>query len=493
MQDGAHTDDAPVRLNEAVPLVGPNGPYGAKELWARHDPAIPAEIVGQAATTDAQGAQFCVDGAMSAFLHWSHMSCDERHAALMRAFSAVEREQDALARLLATEVGKPLREAQLEVKLFLSAISWFQAGFDVFRSQAAYTPGDELQVVRRPHGVAVLVLPWNWPLFQLAGKLIPALLTGNTVIIKPSPMAALIVGRVVMLLNETLPSGTVSTVLGDTDTTVRTLLTDARVSFVSFTGSADTGRKIAAIVAQGPTRLVLELGGNDPAILRHDVVLDDRTIVTLMQSLFTTTGQGCQLIKRLLVHTSRHDELVARLTEGIDSYYRLGHGMDPETTLGPLVSAAQRDRVAAMVTDATARGATAISGGQGPFEPATDGWFHKPTVVIDCPHDAPLVHDEQFGPAIPIIRFGDDADAIRLANDTSFGLGSSVWSADVDAAHAIAQNLKAGVTYVNNHNAFAVFRDTAVGGIGTSGMGVEWGVDGLLEYTRSHIVSARKR
>lgn len=489
----SNNDNTPVQLAEPVPLYGTDGAYGSGELWHRHDPAWPGQLVGRAATTNPAGATRCVDGAVAAFVHWSQFSCDERQVALTEAFRAVAKEQDALARLLATEVGKPLKEAQLELKLFLGALEWFLPAFETFSETASYTRGVELQTVRRPLGVTVMVLPWNWPLFQLAGKLVPALLTGNTAVIKPSPLAALVVGRVVALLNQTLPPGTVSTVLGPTDTTVRTLITDKRVALVSFTGSVATGRKIAQLAADGPTRVVLELGGNDPAILRHDVELDDRTIITLMQSLFTTTGQGCQLIKRLLVHTSRHDELVERLTSGIDAYYKLGHALAADTTMGPLVSAAQRYRVAAMVADAVARGATAVAGGRDPKGAVAKGWFHKPTVVIDCPEDAALVTDEQFGPAIPVLRFSDDVEAVRLANDTPFGLGSSVWSADVDAAYALAESLNAGVTYVNNHNAFAVFRDTAVGGVGVSGYGVEWGVDGLLEYTHGHIVSARKR
>lgn len=491
--DDMPADATPMRLTEPVPLIGAFGPYGAQELWERHDPALPQEVVGFAATTDPAGATACITGAASAFSTWSRWSCDERHGALMLALAAVEREQDALARLLATEVGKPLREAQLEVKLFLNAIAWFADGFDRFRDASTYTADTELQVVRRPVGVTVMVLPWNWPLFQLAGKLIPALLTGNTIIVKPSPFAALIVGRVIALFNEALPPGTVNTVLGPVDTTVRTLLSDRRVQFISFTGSVNTGRAIAHLAAGGPTRVVLELGGNDPAILRHDVELDDRTIISLMQSMFTTTGQGCQLIKRLLVHESRHDELVERLTEGIDSYYRLGHGIDLATTMGPLVSAAQRDRVAGLVGDACARGATALALGSRPEQPYAAGWFHQPTLVLDCPTDAALVTEEQFGPAVPLVRFADDNEAVNLANDTTFGLGSSVWSADVEVAHAMAERIEAGATYVNNHNAFAVFRDTAVGGVGESGIGVEWGVEGLMEYTRGHIVSTRKR
>jgi len=486
-------DATPIRLTEPVPLIGAAGPYGDQEMWKRHDPALPDDVVGMAATTDPAGASTCVTGAEMAFRTWSRWSSDERHSALKVGLAAVEREQDALARLLATEVGKPLREAQLEVKLFLTAIEWFADGFERFRDTSTYTDDTELQVVRRPVGVTVLVLPWNWPLFQLAGKLVPALLTGNTIIVKPSPLAALVVGRVIALLNETLPPGTVSTVLGPVDTTVRTLLTDKRVQFVSFTGSVNTGRAIARLAADGPTRVVLELGGNDPAILRHDVELDDRTIISLMQSMFTTTGQGCQLIKRLLVHESRHDELVARLSEGIDNYYRLGHGIDLATTMGPLVSAAQRDRVAGLVDDACARGGTAFALGARAEQAYAAGWFHQPTLVVDCPTDAPLVTEEQFGPAVPLVRFADDNEAIRLANDTTFGLGSSIWSADQAAAHAMAERIEAGTTYVNNHNAFAVFRDTAVGGVGESGIGVEWGVEGLMEYTRGHIVSTRKR
>lgn len=483
----------PVRLDEPVMLHGANGRYGNAGMWARHDPALPSAVVGYAATCSPDEAIATVSGAHEAFRDWSTRSVDDRYERVQAAFAVVAAHEEEIARLLATEVGKTFREAQLEAKLFVMALDWFADGFATFRQHASYTFDDDKTVVHRPVGVTVMVLPWNWPLFQLAGKLVPALLTGNTAIIKPSPMAALVIGRVVELLNDTLPLGVVSTVLGANDTTVKAVLTDRRVAFISFTGSVATGRQIARIAAEGPTRVVLELGGNDPAILRHDVTLDDRTIVSLMQSMFTTTGQGCQLIKRIVVHESRHDELVDRLVHGIDGYYRLGHPLDVNVTMGPLVSAAQRDRVRGMVDAAVSQGARAHTLGVGPDETYADGWFLRPTLVTHVNNDAALVVDEQFGPAVPLIAFRDDAEAIALANDTPFGLGSSIWSDDLDAAHTLAQQLHAGVTYLNNHNAFAVFRDTAVGGVGESGVGVEWGVGGLMEYTRDHIVSARKR
>jgi acyl-CoA reductase-like NAD-dependent aldehyde dehydrogenase len=337
------------------------------------------------------------------------------------------------------------------------------------------------------------VLPWNWPLFQLAGKLVPALLAGNTVVIKPSPLASLVVGRVVDALARVLPAGSVSTVLGPVETTVRALLTDRRVDLISFTGSVATGRRILALAAEGPTRAVLELGGNDPAVLLEDVELDRKTVVALMQSMFTTTGQGCQLIKRLLVHRSRADELVHLLREGIDAYYRLGHGLAPDTTMGPLVDETQMRRVQRLIDDAVAGGAEAVPLGEGPDRAAADGWFIRPTLVLGSDRTAALVREEQFGPAVPVLTFENDDEAIELANEGPYGLGSSIWSADTERAARLADRLEAGATYLGNHNAFAVFRDTAVGGIGDSGIGVEWGEEGLLEYTRPHVVSRRRK
>jgi len=307
------------------------------------------------------------------------------------------------------------------------------------------------------------------------------------VIVKPPPTTPLSSVRTLQHLVPKLPPGVLNVVTGADDVVGPIVVGDPRVRHVCFTGSVGGGKRIMTMAAANLTNVTLELGGNDPAVVLDDADLDEAAFVRMSGATFMTTGQVCMALKRLYVPRRRCDEVVDGLRATLVNA-KVGPGLDPATTFGPLNTARQRDYVAGLIEEARAAGAEVLTFGECTVDPGS-GNYLLPSLVLDPAPELKIVTEEQFGPALPVIPYDDEAQAVALANNTWSGLCSSVWSADTEHAMRVARQLRTGVTFFNNHNATAVDERAPFGGFNQSGIGRELGREGLLEFTQTHVMA----
>jgi acyl-CoA reductase-like NAD-dependent aldehyde dehydrogenase len=476
------------------------------------DPAAPRETVGLApAATEAQ-ARDAVRAAHAAWKHWSSLAPEERAGMLIDALGALDTDIEERIELLVRENGKVRAEAEVELGVFtwrcrLAADLAGELGkirhlppvkarpqADLARTgqrrkvKRYEAPPFRSQVSNVPIGVTTIIVPYNSPIAILAASLPYALVAGNTAIVKPPPTAPLTLVRTMHLLASRLPPGVVNVVNG-TNESVAPLIRDPVVRKVVFTGSTAGGVTILKMAADNMTRVTLELGGNDPAIVLDDAHLDPATLRRLVTASFMTTGQVCMGIKRIYVHRSRFDELLTGMSDLLDRYV-IGHGLAPDTTMGPLNNARQRDIVVDLCADARSAGCEVRElGTLSDFAKTSGGYFLRPSLVIDPAPDRRIVVEEQFGPALPICAYDDLDRVIDRLNDEWAGLCSSVWTTDPARAANVAGRLRTGTTWVNNASAVAQDDRAPFGGFRLSGIGRELGVEGLLEFTELHTVT----
>jgi acyl-CoA reductase-like NAD-dependent aldehyde dehydrogenase len=465
-------------------------PRDAPDRFAVHDPADPEVVVGYAAAASAEQAEEAVRAADEAFPAWAGLGAQRRAELVRGSLAALAADNDERVALLVRENGKVRHECEIEMHVLEGR---FQLAADLAGEVDAVrrieAPPFRTGVSRLPLGVVSLIVPFNWPLAILAASLPQALVAGNTVVVKAPPTTPLAFVQTLEIIARQLPPGVLNVVSGHDATLGPVLIQHPLVKKVVFTGSVGGGKRIMAMAAESLTRVTLELGGNDPALVLADATLDEGAVGRLVAGAFLTTGQVCMAAKRLYVHRSRYDEVVAGLSEALAAT-RLGPGLHAEATMGPLHSGRQRDYVAELVAEARSGGCEVLEFGSAVDEGAVArGQFLRPALVLDPPADARIVTEEQFGPALPIIPFDDEADAIRQANDTWAGLCSSVWSADDEHAAAVAAQLRSGTTFVNGHSAPSLDDRAPFGGFNQSGMGREMGAEGILAFTDTHAVS----
>ncbi len=423
-----------------------------------------------------------MDAARRAFPAWSR---DEprRREALRAAAGAIQANGPELARLLTQEQGKPLAKAMQEV---MGSSIWFQytSGLEIPIDVLQDDASARIEVHRRPLGVVGAITPWNFPLILAVWKIAPALLAGNTLVLKPSPFTPLSTLRLGEVLRDVLPAGVVNVVSGG-DELGSWITSHPAVRKISFTGSVATGKKIAHAAAPDLKRMTLELGGNDAAIVLPDV--DPKAVAEkLFWGAFENSGQICSAIKRLYVHEDVYQPIVAELAERAKSV-KLGDGLVEGTELGPVNNRPQFRRVIELVDEAKSAGAKLLAGGA-PLEGT--GYFYPPTIVTDIAEGTRLVDEEQFGPALPVIPYRDVDDAIERANGTQYGLSGSIWTRDVQRGADLAARLDCGTAWVNTHLAIVPF--APFGGAKWSGIGVENGPWGLLGFTELRVVHIAK-
>jgi acyl-CoA reductase-like NAD-dependent aldehyde dehydrogenase len=408
---------------------------------------------------------------------------DARRTAMRELAKVILEHTDELAAALVTESGKPVGLAAVEPGICATWLEYY-AGLDMPRELLLDDETARIELTHHPLGVVAAITPWNFPLGLSMWKIAPALRAGNTVVVKPSPftpLAAMVLGRI---MGEVLPPGVVNTVTGG-DALGAAMTSHSVPRKVSFTGSIEAGRKVAVASAADLKRVTLELGGNDPAILLEDVDVADAA-AKLLGTAFFNTGQACALPKRIFAPASRYDEVVEAFAAVANSL-NVGDPFDETTNLGPLSTRPQFERVSGLVSEAVSAGARVAAGG-GPID--GPGFYFQPTVLADVAEGLRIVDEEQFGPALPILRYDDLDDAVRRANDTEFGLCGSVWSADGDRATAVAERLEVGTTFVNTHAILPV--SVQFGGAKLSGLGVENGLPGLLSFTEAQVVHRAK-
>ncbi|MDO5621176.1 MAG: aldehyde dehydrogenase family protein [Paracoccus sp. (in: a-proteobacteria)] len=419
-----------------------------------------------------------VAAAKAAFPAWAARPITERRAMLLALADALEAQQDAFARLLTQEQGKPLPEATAEIiysTVFIRQLAVLDLPVKVIEDSAT----SRIEQHRMPLGVVGAIIPWNFPLLIICFKIPCALLAGNTVVIKPAPTTPLVTLKLGELMADIFPAGVVN-IVTDLNDLGGHLSTHPDVAKVSFTGSTETGRKVMASAAGTLKRLTLELGGNDAAIVLPGA--DPETVAPgIFGGAFMNAGQVCLAIKRAYVHDSIYDEVVERLAK-LANEAVVGDGLQQGTTIGPLQNKMQYDKVQTFLDDARKDGRI-VAGGK-----VRDGagYFIEPTIVADIDDNSRLVTEEQFGPILPVVRYTDPEDALTRANASPWGLGGSVWG-DRAAARQIALRMESGTAWVNKHLDFGPH--APFGGAKQSGIGVEFAEEGLHEFTQLHIVN----
>jgi aldehyde dehydrogenase len=417
----------------------------------------------------------------------------ERAAQLRDAAAAVLDDLEDRAVTLVRESGKVIAEARNEQRAASRTLEYYADVAEAFRlTEELPSANGQVLVAREPMGVASVIVPWNAPILLALLGVAPALAAGNTVVVKPSSEAPLALIDFLRVVAERLPDGVLSVVTGSGADVGDVLVTHPLVRRMMFTGSTEVGREVAAAAMATLKRATMELGGNDPALVLHDADLDGDVVPEILASVYATSGQVCYSVKRIYVHESLHDEFVERFTAALGSFV-VGNGLDPRTDLGPVINRSQLERVRGLVDEARAKGATVASVGK-KLDPDSweRGWFHLPTVMTGVDHSFGVVSCEQFGPVIPIMSFRSEDEAVELANDTEFGLASSIWTTDEERAFELARRIEAGTTFVNVHRPGASGVDMPFGGFKQSGIGRGHGVVALEEQFELHTLSSRR-
>lgn len=424
-----------------------------------------------------------VAAAKGAFPAWSARPIAERQAMIAAIADRLLANRDDMARLFTAEQGRPIGGAEWEIDVcaqWCLAVSQFTLPVEVVEDSEAR----RVEIHHRPIGVVGAITPWNAPLLMAIWKMAPALLAGNTVILKPSPYTPLSTLKLGEMLRDVFPAGVLNIVSGGND--LGQWMTDhPGIGKVSFTGSTVTGKRVMESAARTLKRVTLELGGNDAAIVLPDV--DPKAIAPqLFWGAFFNSAQVCVAIKRLYIHSDIYDAVAHELVEFAKTV-SMGDGSRQGTDLGPVQNKMQYEKVRNLLDDAKAQGNRFLIGGD---VPETPGYFIPISIVDNPPEDARVVTEEAFGPVLPLLKYDDIEDVIRRANNSDSGLGGSIWSNDLDQAHAIGERLETGTVWINEM--FAFLPNAPFGGHKQSGVGVEHGMQGLLEFTNSQTITSRK-
>jgi len=446
------------------------------------------EVVDTIPRGTAEDVKQAVAAAKAAFPGWADTPFARRAEILFKLVHLIHEREKELSALLTREQGKPVRESVLELRRFAHTIEHYAGmGKNV---RGGYIPlldkGKYGMIIKKPIGVCASIVPWNFPVSLMGNKIGPALLAGNTVVVKPASTTPLTVVEVCRLFLEAgLPTGALNVVTGPGSVVGETLLRHPVVRKIGFTGATDTGRRVMALAAEQIKRVTLELGGSDPMIVCDDADLDQAASAAMVGRFFNC-GQACLAIKRLYLFEGIYEPFVSKLVERVKKL-KIGNGLHQDTRLGPLHTDGQRREVEEQVQDAITRGARLLAGGARPDgADYAKGNFYLPTLLVNVPEDARVATEEVFGPALPIWKVTGLDEALEKANNSIYGLGSSVWTRDLARANLAAERLEAGYTWVNS--AQIIYDELPFGGVKQSGMGKEHGSEALDYYMETKAV-----
>jgi succinate-semialdehyde dehydrogenase / glutarate-semialdehyde dehydrogenase len=447
------------------------------------------ETVDSVPLGNAQDVDQAVKAAEEAFAVWAETSAEDRGAALANACELIKEHASEIAQLLTAEQGKTLFEANLEIHHLLHGLE-FYAGLES-KVRGSYVPlpqkGAYGLVIRQPIGVCAGIVPWNFPLTLMGTKVGPALAAGNTIVIKPASTTPLATLRTAELIQQAiyaggkgkLPPGAVSVVTGSGAEVGEALLAHPSVRRIAFTGSTEVGRHVMEVAGPQIKRVTLELGGSDPMIVCEDADVGSAARMADTGRYFNC-GQMCLGVKRLFVHASIYSSFIEQLRAILEKKV-VGPGTDRASRMGPLHLAYQREEIESQVEDARSRGAHVTVGGSRPEgDGFANGHFYLPTLIEDAPWDSRVVREEVFGPVLPVFRYEDLDEAIRMANDTVYGLGASIWTRDLVKANRAIERLQAGNIWVNSLH--YGYDELPFGGVKASGLGREHGPEALDYY-----------
>jgi acyl-CoA reductase-like NAD-dependent aldehyde dehydrogenase len=455
-----------------------------RETYDIHNPAN-GSVVGTVARGSREDAKAAIDFAYEAFRRERRSNNPTNISRVLQAASEFVRENElVLATLMTQEQGKTLNESKGEIKFFAHTLEYF-AGLKARGSQVNISDPSKLAVVEKePIGVVAGIVPWNNPILLMGAKLASALAAGNSIVIKPASTTPLTTLKVAELFVKAgLPKGLLNFVTGSGETAGEELVTNPKTRKVSFTGETTTGKRIMQLASSHLKRVTLELGGSNPVIVADDADLDAAINATL-NGRFRNCGQGCMCVKRAYVFEKIASVFIDRLKERASKIV-IGDGMNPETTMGPVHSKVQLGKVSNQVSETLDKGAKLILGGKTPNSPElSKGFFYLPTLITEVDVNSKLVSEECFGPALPIIIVSSMEEAIEQANDSIYGLGASVWTKDLARAKKAAREIEAGTVLINSlYGAGGWEIEVPMGGFKQSGIGREYGIEGLEAYT----------
>ncbi|WP_454192197.1 aldehyde dehydrogenase family protein [Paenibacillus sp. Marseille-Q7038] len=442
------------------------------------------EVIAEVPDASREDLDRAVAAAREAFPAWSSRSTEERAGLLTKLADVIEKNKEELTELLMNENGKPLQASQAEME---DAIRWYRAIASQRLDEEILEDSEEHKVVLQyvPLGVVGAIVPWNFPMNLAAWKIAPALLTGNTLVVKPSPNTPLSTLRMAELVKDIFPEGVLNIISGGDDLGPW-MTAHEEIDKISFTGSTETGKKVMKSASDNLKRTTLELGGNDAAIVLPDA--DPKQVAEgLFWVAFANTGQVCVDAKRLYIHEEIYDEVLKEMIAYAKTI-QVGDPSDPKTGLGPLQNKMQYDKVKDLIQETKDGGARIAYEGE---IPEGKGFYIPVTIVDNPPEDSRLVQEEPFGPIVPLLKYKDIDEAVQRANNTKYGLAGSVWGKDLELAYDVASRLETGTVWINESQVMQP--DFPFGGHKESGIGVEHGRAGLAAFTNSRTVMIKKK
>ncbi|MDY9928069.1 aldehyde dehydrogenase family protein [Methanosarcina sp.] len=457
------------------------------EFFDVKNPAT-GELIEQVPRGTEDDVALAVEAAVSAFQGWASTSPQHRGVVFYRAAGIVRQRKEELAALLTQEQGKPLAEARNEIEGFAHVLEYYCGLSSNQRGDFIPVPVNGYAfTVKNPLGVCAAIIPWNMPALIMGWKIVPALISGNTFVLKPSSNTPLTNLTLASILTEAgLPEGVLNVVTGPGETAGESLIRNPHVKKISFTGEARTGKRVAELAASGMKRVTLELGGSDPMLVCDDANLES-AVAGALRGRFYNCGQTCTAVKRLYIFESIAEEFIKKLEAGVRNL-RVGNGLDKSTDMGPLNNLRQMEYLKGLIDEIEEKDeGRIITGGKVPdFKDSDKGYFFEPTLVSEVPGDSRLLKEEVFGPLLPVVTVKNLDEAIEEANNSSYGLGASIWTKDLDRARMGCEQLNAGIIWVNQH--LKVAPEVPFGGVKESGFGRENGPDALSEYLETKTI-----
>ncbi len=442
------------------------------------------QVIAQVPACGKDELDRAVDAARAAFKSWRKTTPEERQKVVLGIAAAIKDNADELFRLLTSEQGKPHAQAQQEI-YGAAGLAKAQAGLTL---DDVINQDDDTRLSRTrrvPVGVVGGIVPWNFPIMMAIQKIVPALVAGCTIVLKPSPFTPLTTLRIAELIKDVVPAGTVNIITGE-DSLGPLITEHPGIDKITFTGSTATGKKIMEGAARDLKRITLELGGNDASIVLPDADVE-KVAEQLFWSSFSNAGQVCIAAKRIYIHEDIYDDLskaIADYAKGVT----VGDGSQQGTGVGPIQNRKQFERVCELIQDAKDNGYNFLTGGD--TDPSGTGYYVPITILDNPPEDARIVAEEQFGPVMPLMKFSSVDEAIARANASEYGLAGAIWSKDTDAAVEIAEQLETGTVWINEFMHLSPF--APFGGHKQSGFGAEYGIDGLKEFTYPQVITVKR-